>query len=133
MNEESHFRNLAGALGREDWLTDPRFAERAARKAHAGELVAEIEAELAQKPATEWEAVLQQAGVPAARIRTLHECLASDQVRQRQFVHTDPASGVATPTLPFRIAGAASHAPGKPAPRLGEDTAEIMAWLEGGS
>ena len=60
-------------------------------------------------------------------------CLASDQVRQRQFVHTDPASGVATPTLPFRIAGAASHAPGKPAPRLGEDTAEIMAWLEGGS
>jgi len=133
VNEESHFRNLAGALGREDWLTDPRFAERAARKAHAGELVAEIEAELAQKPATEWEAVLQQAGVPAARIRTLHECLASDQVRQRQFVHTDPASGVATPTLPFRIAGAASHAPGKPAPRLGEDTAEIMAWLEGGS
>ena len=133
VNEESHFRNLAGALGRGDWLTDPRFAERAARKAHAGELVAEIEAKLAQKPATEWEAVLQQAGVPAARIRTLHECLASDQVRQRQFVHTDPASGVATPTLPFRIAGAASHAPGKPAPRLGEDTAEIMAWLEGGS
>ena len=133
VNEESHFRNLAGALGRGDWLTDPRFAERAARKAHAGELVAEIEAELARRPATEWEAVLQQAGVPAARIRTLHECLASDQVRQRQFVHTDPASGVATPTLPFRIAGAASHAPGKPAPRLGEDTAEIMAWLEGGS
>ncbi len=133
VNEESHFRNLAGALGREDWLTDPRFAERAARKAHAGELVAEIEAELARRPATEWEAVLQQAGVPAARIRTLRECLASDQVRQRRFIHTDPASGVATPTLPFRIAGAASHAPGKPAPRLGEDTAEIMAWLEGGS
>ncbi|MGB0674561.1 MAG: CoA transferase, partial [Candidatus Puniceispirillaceae bacterium] len=100
---------------------------------HAGELVAEIEAELARRPATEWEAVLQQAGVPAARIRTLRECLASDQVRQRRFIHTDPASGVATPTLPFRIAGAASHAPGKPAPRLGEDTAEIMAWLEGGS
>ena len=76
---------------------------------------------------------MQQAGVPAARIRTLRECLASDHVRQRQFIHTDPASGVATPTLPFRIAGAASHVPGKPAPRLGEDIAEIMTWLEDGS
>ena len=133
VNEESHFRNLASALGREGWLTDPRFAKPAARKAHAGELVAEIEAELERRPAKEWETVLQKAGVPAARIRTLRECLASDQVRQRQFIHTDPASGVATPTLPFRIAGAASHAPGKPAPRLGEDTAKIMAWLEGGS
>ena len=131
VNEESHFHNLAGALGRPDWLTDPRFAERSARKAHAGDLATELEAELAGKSATEWEAVLQQAGVPAARIRTLRECLASDQVRQRQFIHIDPASGVATPTLPFRIAGATSHVPGKPAPRLGEDTAKIMAWLDG--
>ena len=94
-------------------------------------LAQQMQGLLAQQPATEWEPVLQQAGVPAARIRTLRESLASDQVRQRRFIHTDPASGVATPTLPFRIAGAASHAPSKPAPRLGEDTAEIMAWLEG--
>ena len=133
VNEESHFRNLAMALGREDWLTDPRYAERPARKAHAGELVTELEHELARRTAAEWEPVLQQAGVPAARLRTLPECLSSDQVRERRFIHSEPDGGVSTPTLPFRIGGASSHAPDKPAPRLGEDTADIMAWLESGT
>ena len=132
VNEESHFRNLATALGRTDWLTDPRFAERPARKAHAETLVSELEAELSRRPATEWEPVLQQAGVPAARLRTLPECLASDQVRDRHYIHHDPESGVATPTLPFRLGGAVAHRPDRPAPRHGADTDEVMAWLADG-
>lgn len=130
VNEESHFRSLAGALGRDDWLTDPRFAERPSRKANAEALVAELEAELMRRTATEWEPVLQQAGVPAARLRTLPECLASDQVRDRHYIHTDPDTGLATPTLPFRLNGAPSHTPDRPAPQLGADTDDILAWLE---
>ena len=130
VNEESHFRNLASALERPDWLDDARFAERTERKTHADALLAELEVELARRTAIEWEPVLQKAGVPAARLRTLPECLASNQVRERQFIHTDPDNGVSTPTLPFRLNGAASHAPTRPAPRHGADTGEIRAWLE---
>ena len=130
VNEESHFRNLAVALGREDWLTDPRFATRPERKTHAEALVAELETELLRRPASAWEPVLQQAGVPAARLRTLPECLASDQVRDRHYIHTDPETGLATPTLPFRLGSAPSHIPNRPAPRLGADTDAILAWLE---
>lgn len=129
VNEESHFRNLATALGRDDWLTDPRFAERPARKVHAEALVTEIEAVLATRSAAEWEPVLQQAGVPAARLRTLPECLASAQVRDRHYIHTDPETGLATPTLPFRLNGAAAHRPDRPAPRHGADTDDILGWL----
>lgn len=129
VNEESHFRNLATALGRDDWLTDPRFAERQARKTHAEALVSELEAALATRSAAEWEPVLQQAGVPAARLRTLPECLASDQVRDRHFIHTDAQTGLATPTLPFRLNGATAHRPDRPAPRHGADTNDILAWL----
>ena len=129
VNEESHFRNLAGALGRDDWLTDPRFAERPARKVHAEALVTEIEAVLATRSAAEWEPVLQQAGVPAARLRTLPECLASAQVRDRHYIHTAPETGLATPTLPFRLNGAAAHRPDRPAPRHGADTDDILGWL----
>ena len=129
VNEESHFRNLAAALGRDDWLTDPRFAERPARKVHAEALVTEIEAVLATRSAAEWERVLQQAGVPAARLRTLPECLASAQVRDRHYIHTDPETGLATPTLPFRLNGAAAHRPDRPAPRHGADTDDILGWL----
>ena len=130
VNEESHFRNLAKALGREDWLADQRFAARGQRKRHADELAGEIEDELAGRSAADWEPILQGAGVPCARVRTLPECLASAQVTSRGFVHY-LEDGLAVPTLPFRLNGAAVHAPSRPAPRHGADTDEIRAWLEG--
>ena len=130
VNEESHFRNLAKALGREDWLADQRFAARGQRKRHADELAGEIEDELAGRSAADWEPILQGAGVPCARVRTLPECLASAQVTSRGFVHY-LEDGLAVPTLPFRLNGAAVHAPSRPTPRHGADTDEIRAWLEG--
>ncbi len=71
VNEESHFCSLASALSREDWLTDARFIERAARKENAAELARQIEAELAKDTAERWEPLLQRAGVPAARVAQL--------------------------------------------------------------
>ena len=132
VNEESHFRSLAIAVGRKDWLADPRFAERATRKRHADDLAGEIEAELSRKSASDWEPILQGAGVPCARVRTLPECLRSDQVTSRNFIHYLD-DGLAVPTLPFRLDGAAVHAPGTPAPSHGADTEEITSWLEDGA
>ena len=71
VNEESHFANLARALGRSDWLTDARFAERSNRKSNADALSNAMVAELSRKTALEWEPILQQAGVPCARLRRL--------------------------------------------------------------
>ena len=129
VNEESHFANLARAMGRADWLTDPRYAERANRKAHSGELAAEIETELARKTAQDWEPILQNAGVPCARLRSLPEALASDQVRARGFVQTLP-DGNQVPTLPFRLAGQDAYAPASGAPRHGADSDDIVSWLQ---
>ncbi len=128
VNEESHFRSLATALGREDWLSDPHYAERAARKSHATDLANEIEAELVKKTAAEWEPVLQSAGVPSARLRGLDEALNSDHVKARGFVQTTD-DGVAVPTLPFRLGGAGSYPPRSSAPQKGEHNAEISNWL----
>ena len=132
VNEESHFHNLATALARPDWLTDPRYAGRPARKTHAAELGEEIEQELSSRTAAEWEPILQQAGVPSARIRTLPECLESDQVKRRHYIHADPETGLRTPTLPFRLNGAKAHEPAGSAPRHGQDSDDILAWLETG-
>ena len=129
VNEESHFVRLAGALGRDDWLSDPRFAERTDRKANAAALVEEIEAALATKSATDWEAILQGAGVPCARLRSLPEALESDQVRQRGFVQ-ELDDGLCVPTLPFRIGGVGAYRPASPPPRHGAQTDDILAWLD---
>lgn len=125
MNEESHFHNLANALERADWLTDARYAERDARKSHAAELAAEIETELLTRSALDWEPVLQAAGVPCARLRSLPEALDSEQVIARGFVQSTDA-GIKVPTLPFRLGGAKTYPPGSPAPTKGEHTDEII-------
>lgn len=128
VNEESHFKSLATALGRVDWLTDPRYAQREARKTHAPELVAEIETELLKRSAADWEPVLQAAGVPSARLRNLPEALDSAQVQKRGFVQTT-GDGIAVPTLPFRLGGADAYPPVSGAPEKGEHTEEIVQWL----
>jgi CoA:oxalate CoA-transferase len=129
VNEESHFHSLANALGREDWLTDTRYAERGDRKAHAAELSNEIEAELAKKTAQDWEPILQSAGVPSARLRSLPEALASDQVKTRGFVQTLD-DGLNVPTLPFRLGGIAAYSSTSGPPRQGEHNIEINEWLD---
>ena len=128
VNEESHFKSLASALGREDWHTDPRYVQRDVRKTHASELAMEIEEELAKNTAEEWEPILQAAGVPSARLRSLPEALASPQVKARGFIQTTDG-GVDVPTLPFRLAGAGAYPPSSKAPSHGEQSEEIKKWL----
>jgi crotonobetainyl-CoA:carnitine CoA-transferase CaiB-like acyl-CoA transferase len=132
VNEPAHFTSLAHALGRTDWLDDPRFATRAARKTHATELARQIETKLAEKTAQDWEPILQTAGVPAARLRSLPEALASEQVQTRGFVQTLD-DGVQVPTLPFRIGHAPAYRPTLPAPRLGEHSDVVAQWLDRGA
>jgi crotonobetainyl-CoA:carnitine CoA-transferase CaiB-like acyl-CoA transferase len=129
VNEESHFQNLARSLDCDHWLEDPRFSKPDARKKHAAKLVAEIENKLLKKDAAEWEIILQQNGVPAARLRSLPEALASEQVVARGFVQTTD-DGVQVPTLPFRLGGAAQYAPSSHAPKLGENSIDVKAWLD---
>ena len=129
VNEESHFKNLARALEFEHWLNDPRFAQRDARKQNSDQLVLELENELLKKDAGEWETILQTHGVPAARLRSLPEALESDHVVARGFVQ-ETEDGFRVPTLPFRLAGVAHYAPSSKAPKLGEHTNEVKAWLD---
>ena len=75
VNEERHFHNLAKALNREDWLLDPRYADRRQRQAHVDQFICELEAELIKYDAPDAEVILQKNGVPAARVRTMKECL----------------------------------------------------------
>lgn len=129
VNEESQFVGLAKALDREDWLTDPRYAAGNARKANAATLSQEVEAALGSKSAAEWEPILQQAGVPCARLRTMAEALSSEQAQKRRFVYDIPESGISVPTLPFRIATSDPYVPSRAAPEIGADQDAVMAWL----
>ncbi len=67
-NEERQFEALLRVLGAQKLASDPRFAEREARKRNRAALTEALETRLAAKDAATWEALLIDAGVPAGRV-----------------------------------------------------------------
>ncbi|MDX2219389.1 MAG: CoA transferase [Burkholderiales bacterium] len=129
-NEQKQFESLCDLIGRPDLKTDARFAARESRKQHRVALKSDIEAGLAARPAAEWEAILNDAGVPAGQVLSVPEILGSNQIAAREFLHEfgevpglgGPASMV---RAPFRIDGEHPE-PALAPPELGANT---NAWL----
>ncbi len=57
LQADRHWPALCRAVGRPDWLADDRFATARSRAAHAGELIAELDAIFATRSLDEWAAV----------------------------------------------------------------------------
>ena len=123
-------------MGRQDLLTDPRFAGRDARVRHEGELTQLIERWAGQLPTAEVVARLSAAGVPVAPVRTPQQAVADERVTGRE--ETLPVEhptlgqfpGLRTSGVPFRLAGAGVGFT-RPAPRLGEHTAQVLTEVAG--
>lgn len=127
-NRQEQFETLCRLAERTELVTDPRFADIDARKRHRTELSRELAAALRTRTAAEWERVLADAGVPAARILTVREAVDLDQVRHRGLITTLPhpdGSG-----RPLRIVGSgvlvdgAPLRPTGPPPLLGQHNSE---------
>ena len=89
-NKQEQFEALCHYIGREGLVSDPRFAEREARKANRAELKVCLEEALAERSAGEWEVGLSGIGVPAGRVLEIEEVLDLAQVQERGLVHTVP-------------------------------------------
>jgi CoA:oxalate CoA-transferase len=132
-NKQEQFEALAKAVGREDLVRDERFSERESRKRNRAMLTAELEAALKKRPASEWETILNRLGVPAGRVLSVPEALASPQVRHRELLQTfEGIPGVERPVVVARAGFKMSSGnPGAsaPPPRLGEQTGEILRTI----
>jgi crotonobetainyl-CoA:carnitine CoA-transferase CaiB-like acyl-CoA transferase len=89
-NRQAQYETLCRLIERPDLLTDPRFADREARKRHRDALNAEINTALRTRPAVEWEQSLAAAGVPAARILTVAQAVDLAQLHHRGFFSALP-------------------------------------------
>ena len=132
-NKQEQFEALAKVTGREDLITDPRFANREDRKRHRAALTQEVEAALRSRPAAEWESILVGVGIPAGRVVTVPEALENPQVKHRDLLqHFDAAPGVdrriSVTRAGFKLSGGNPSA-ASPPPRLGEHTDEVLREL----
>jgi formyl-CoA transferase len=128
---QGQWQRLSLALG----IDEPRFASNADRVRLRGDLIAAIEAALAQDTADAWLAKLAEAGIPAGKVRSLDDVYTWEQtLSQGLVVEVDhPSAGrLRLPGPPIRFAdhafaGRRRHLP---PPRLGEHDDSVRAWLE---
>jgi crotonobetainyl-CoA:carnitine CoA-transferase CaiB-like acyl-CoA transferase len=123
------FEKLAQALGRPEWVTDPRFSDAGGRLRHRSELTDAIEAALAGGAVDEWVARINAAGVPCGPVLDLGQVFSDPQVLARGLLEELPHPEVGvfrTTGLPVKL----SDTPGgiRRAPPLhGEHTDEVLA------
>ncbi len=117
VTNERIWARFCGALGRQDWLTDPRYATNVSRNANRVAMLAELEPLFRTKPATEWEAALRAAEVPCAAVSTVGEALAQPGIRSVWTLE----DGLRVFGNPMRLSG--WDAPRGAVPKRGEHTA----------
>src|SRR5262249_9759674 len=130
-NNDKLFESLSQAIGRPDMLDDPRFATRGLRMEHRGALIDAIEKTTTGETRAYWLEPLDSAGVPSGPINSYAEALADPHALFRQMV-VDLVHPGAGPIKALGVPVKLSATPGavdRPAPLLGQHTAEILAEL----
>ena len=130
-NTEAQFRGLCGALGLEglEAASDPiAWRDPAVDLSHVRSAIA---ARLKRRDAAHWERVLNEAGVPTGKVRTVPEALAEACIAERGFVSAIPDPGrpgedIRVHGTPYAFDGE-TPAPSAPAPHLGEHSRALLA------
>src|SRR5690606_28893821 len=78
---EDHFRRLAKLLGKDEWLTDPRYADARSRVQHRVELMAELRPIFETRTSDEWVELLSQIDILKAKVNTYDDLFADPQVQ----------------------------------------------------
>ncbi|MBD3897630.1 CoA transferase [Halomonas sp. ML-15] len=128
-NKQEQFEALCRAVDHQEWISDPRFAERQARLEHRQALAALIESALAGATTEHWWKALVAVGVPAGPVYSVAEALAHPQVRDRGLIERFDDSGIGRPlevvSGGYRFDGQSPHV-STPPPRLGADNARLL-------
>jgi crotonobetainyl-CoA:carnitine CoA-transferase CaiB-like acyl-CoA transferase len=127
---DAQFIKLCGILGAPQLAEVPAYKDNKGRLAHRAELVGKLSALAATVKRDDLLAKLEAAGVPAGPINDLEQVFSDPQVVHRGMrltLKNPAAQGGTTPGIrtPIMLDGA-PMASDRPAPQLGEHTAEIL-------
>src|SRR5262249_55247834 len=126
--------SIARVLGREDLLENPDFASTPARAARMEEIDAMVEAWTLERSKDDVMALLTEAHVPCAPVRTAAEVVNDPHLCERGvWVDVDHPRRWKTrvPISPIRLHGSAPASVERTAPLLGQDTDRVLSELLG--
>jgi len=126
VGNDRQFARLAEMCGHPEWTGDERFASNGARVANRDEMVRLVSEAIRQKPAAEWLAQLEAAGIPAGPINRITQALSDVQAQHRGMVRM--IAGMPLVGSPVRLDSERADSD-LPPPALGEHTSEILSSL----
>jgi len=130
--QEAVFEPLMKLIGREDMLTDPKFAKISDRRKHQDEMWANIEAWTQKHTKFEIMGMLNKIDVPCGPILSMKDLIEDKSLQERGIVVDVPHSKRGTfKTVGCPIVLSDSPAEVKTSPLLGEHTEEILKELMG--
>jgi crotonobetainyl-CoA:carnitine CoA-transferase CaiB-like acyl-CoA transferase len=127
---EPMFERLCRLLGHEEWLADPRLADRTGWARHTEDVIRPaLEAWASDKTKLEAAAALCEAGIVAGPSNRAEDIVADPHVRLRDMLIEVPRPDAERPYLvvgnPVKMSRLA-EGPVAPPPRLGEHTDEVL-------
>ena len=128
------FAALCMVLGREDLVTDPRFADMPGRVTNREDLYGILDAEVAKHGKAELMAKLEAAKVPYAPVNNMEQVFSHRQVKHRgmlQLLHHPVYGEVPSLGAAVKYSGFDVTAGWTAPPLLGEDTDAVLERLLG--
>jgi crotonobetainyl-CoA:carnitine CoA-transferase CaiB-like acyl-CoA transferase len=125
---DEHWRRLFAAVGREELLDEPWFADLNQRLLNAETVYGNLAAIIAERTTAEWLALCEAEGIPANPVPDLDEIL-EDPALHRGMITTaqHPVVGEYRVIGPPMILDDAPLSVRRPAPLRAEHTAEVLA------
>ncbi len=133
-NTEKQWQQLCRALDLEELLKDDRFRKREIRKQNRDTLTSLLEKRLKERPASEWETLLNRFGIPCGEVLSFHQALNQPQVKARSLmtkIHSQALGILNVFGLAAKFDHSDARAPAEltPPPFLGQHTREILLEL----
>jgi crotonobetainyl-CoA:carnitine CoA-transferase CaiB-like acyl-CoA transferase len=125
---DKQWKSFLQALGRTDLFQDPRFFPHASRATHIGEIYDWLAEQLKTRTSAEWTTLLEHADIPVAPVNKVEDLVHDPHLEQSGFftMEQHPTEGqLRAPRTPTDWSAAATAAL-RPAPRLGEHSAEML-------
>jgi formyl-CoA transferase len=123
---------LCRALGRTEWIDDPRYNSKEKRTERNRELVDELDRAFGERTVEDWKARLDSEGIIWSAVLELPQVLKDPQAEHLghfQEVSHPEHGPFRTLAAPFRILGADIKVRG-PAPEIGQHTEEVLLEFE---
>ncbi len=125
---DAQWRRLAELIGRPGLLEEPEFCTLAARTTNIVALYGILERGMLAKTTAEWLAICERESIPASPVNGLNDLFDNPHAKAVGLfakVH-HPTEGPMVTVRPAARFSATPAALGRPAPKLGQHTAEVL-------